>query len=424
MTTGMSTLQTAMPAPATAVPTQSWGRPGTARNALPAARAARAQATVRSMPIRRTGPCTIGETAAKASSGRARQQAEHRVRQAGVGADEAEHGPTAVSAGRMQTAATSTAAIPPTIQRVPGVRTARSARSTSSAVTPPSSPALCPATPPVRPVTPARAQPPVRGPWPAASPARSRSGSAPLIRARHRHAAPAPASAPTPLRSRSRRRDPRSPHVVRMDVGRHWLDRLSPSDEAYGRALGPTGPGQGRPRIAAACRGRPASGPGGRGQAGIVAPKRVWQDPRRSGPGPRRSGPDRRRRTEPGPAGLSGARWRGRPGRPARGGRPRRRPARRRTGSAGVDRSRKRSSSTGNGRTRVEFFSAATCTTVSSNRSCSAAGWLAHDLRRLRQLPRRLVLPVRGDDRAPAAPAPPRPAATSTASSSPAAPRP
>ena len=41
----------------------------------------------------------------------------------------------------------------------------------------------------------------------------------------------------------------------------------------------------------------------------------------------------------------------------------------------GVARSKKRSSSTGKGRTRVEFFSAATSTTVSNSRSCSAAGW-------------------------------------------------
>jgi len=37
-------------------------------------------------------------------------------------------------------------------------------------------------------------------------------------------------------------------------------------------------------------------------------------------------------------------------------------------------RSKKRSSSTGNGMTRVLFFSAATSTTVCSSRSCSAAG--------------------------------------------------
>jgi hypothetical protein len=42
--------------------------------------------------------------------------------------------------------------------------------------------------------------------------------------------------------------------------------------------------------------------------------------------------------------------------------------------SGGVARSRKRSSSTGKGRTRVEFFSAATSTTVWSRRSCRAAG--------------------------------------------------
>ena len=42
--------------------------------------------------------------------------------------------------------------------------------------------------------------------------------------------------------------------------------------------------------------------------------------------------------------------------------------------SGGVERSRKRSSSTGKGRTRVEFFSAATSTTVCRRRSCSAAG--------------------------------------------------
>ncbi len=41
---------------------------------------------------------------------------------------------------------------------------------------------------------------------------------------------------------------------------------------------------------------------------------------------------------------------------------------------ASVALSRKRSSSTGNGSTSVEFFSAATSTTVCSSRSCSAAG--------------------------------------------------
>ena len=46
-------------------------------------------------------------------------------------------------------------------------------------------------------------------------------------------------------------------------------------------------------------------------------------------------------------------------------------------GAAGVARSRKRSSSTGKGRTSVEFFSAATSTTVCSSRSCRAAGWAA-----------------------------------------------
>src|SRR3954447_12237534 len=46
-------------------------------------------------------------------------------------------------------------------------------------------------------------------------------------------------------------------------------------------------------------------------------------------------------------------------------------------GAGGVARSRKRSSSTGNGRTTVEFFSAATSTIVWSSRSCRAAGsWL------------------------------------------------
>ena len=183
MTTGMSTLQTAMPAPATAVPTQSSGRPGTARKALPAARAARAQATVRSMPIRPTGPCTIGETAAKASSGRALSRPSIVFDRPVSAPMRPSTGPTAVSAGRMQTAATRTAAIPPTIQRVLGTRTARSARCTSSAVTPPSSPGPVPRHPTLRPVTPhPRPTAALRG-------SRLTTGSAALPRAT-RHSAP------------------------------------------------------------------------------------------------------------------------------------------------------------------------------------------------------------------------------------------
>ena len=66
-------------------------------------------------------------------------------------------------------------------------------------------------------------------------------------------------------------------------------------------------------------------------------------------------------------------------------------------GSAPRACSRKRSSSTGNGSTSVEFFSAATSTTVSSSRSCSAAGCRPSP-RGLGELLRRLQLAVGGDD--------------------------
>lgn len=65
--------------------------------------------------------------------------------------------------------------------------------------------------------------------------------------------------------------------------------------------------------------------------------------------------------------------------------------------SVAVDFSKNRSISTGNGMTRVLFFSAATSTTVCSSRNCSALGGVGHDGSVLGQLRRCLELAVGGD---------------------------
>ena len=124
----MSTLQTAIPAPASAVPTQSQGSPGRDRTTTPAASTDSARNTVRSMPNRRTGPDTTGETAANASSGRALSRPRTVLLRPVSVPMSSSTGPTAVSGVRMQTAATSTAAVPPPAQiparRAPTIRTA------------------------------------------------------------------------------------------------------------------------------------------------------------------------------------------------------------------------------------------------------------------------------------------------------------